>query len=49
MHDWNLISNRLKNLISVLSKLIDISDGYKECDGLACDDINAFILDLCAN
>ena len=42
IHDWNLTSNRLK-------KIIDIRDGYKECDGLTCDDINAFILDLCTN
>ena len=46
-HDWNLTSDRLKNWSSVLSELIDIRDGYKECDGLTCDDINAFILDLC--
>ena len=46
---WNLTSNRLKILTSVLSELIDIRDGYKECDGLTCDDINAFILDLCTN
>ena len=38
IHDWNLTSNRLK-----------IRDGYKECDGLTCDDVNAFILDLCTN
>ena len=49
IHDWNLTSNRLKNLTSTLSKLIDSRDGYKECDGLTCDDINAFILDLCTN
>ena len=49
IHNWNLTSNRLKNLISVLSELIDIRDGYKECDGLTCDDITAFILDLCTN
>ena len=42
IHDWNLTSNRLK-------KIIDIRHGYKECDGLTCDDINAFILDLCTN
>ena len=41
IHDWNLTSNRLKNQTSVLSELIDIRDGYKECDGLTCDDINA--------
>ena len=29
IHDWNLTSNRLKNLTSVLSELIDIRDGYK--------------------
>ena len=34
IHDWNLTSNRLKNLTSALSELIDIRDGYKECDGL---------------
>ena len=33
IHDWNLTSNRLNNLTSVLSKLIGIRDGYKECDG----------------
>ena len=49
IHDCNLTSDRLKKLTSVLSELIDIRDGYKECDGLACDDINAFILDLCTN
>ena len=49
IHDWNLTSNRLKNLTSTLSELIDIRDGYKECDGLTCDDVNAFILDLCTN
>ena len=49
IHDWNLTSDRLTNLTSVLSELIDIRDGYKECDGLPCDDINAFILDLCTN
>ena len=49
IHDWNSTSDRLKNLTSVLSELIDIRDGYKECDGLICDDINAFILDLCTN
>ena len=49
IHDWNLTSNRLKNLTSVLSELIDIRDGYKECDELTCDAINAFILDLCTN
>ena len=38
IHDWNLTSNRLKNLTSTLSELIDIRDGYKECDGLTCDD-----------
>ena len=27
IHDWNLTSDRLKNLTSVLSKLIDIRDG----------------------
>ena len=42
IYDWNLTYNRLK-------KIIDIRDGYKECDGLTCDDINAFILDLCTN
>ena len=47
--DWNLTSDRLKNLTSVLSELIDIRDGYKECDRLTCDDINAFILGLCTN
>ena len=46
IHDWNLTFDRLKNLTSVLSELIDIRDGYKECDGYTCDDINAFILDL---
>ena len=49
IHEWNLTSNRMKSLTSVLSELIDIRDGYKECDGLTCDDINAFILDLCTN
>ena len=49
IHEWNLTSNRLKNLTSVLSELIDIRDGNKECDGLTCDCINAFILDLCTN
>ena len=50
IHDWNLTSNRLKNLTSVLSDCERIYiDGYKECDGLTCDDINAFILDLCTN
>ena len=49
IHDWNLTSDRLKNLHSVLSDLIGIRDGYKTCDGLTCDDINAFILDLCTN
>ena len=49
IHDCNLTSNRLKNSTSVLSELIDIRDGYKECDGLTCDDINAFILDMCTN
>ena len=49
IHDWNLTSDRLKKLTSVLSDLIDIRDGYKACDGLTCDDINAFILDLCTN
>ena len=49
IQDWNLPSNRLKNLTSVLSELIDIRDGYKKCDRLACDDINAFILDMCTN
>ena len=39
IHDWNLTSYRLKNLTSVLSELIGIRDGYKECDGLTCDDI----------
>ena len=39
----------MKNLTSILSELIDIRDGYKECDGLTYDDINAFILDLCTN
>ena len=48
IHDWNLTSNRLKNLTSVLSEC-QIRDGYKECHGLTCDDINAFILDLCTN
>ena len=47
IHDWNLTSDRLKNLISVLSELIDIRDGNTECDGLTCGNINAFILDLC--
>ena len=48
IHDWNLItSDRLKNLTSILSELI--RDGYKECDGLTCDDVNAFILNLCTN
>ena len=47
--DWDLTSNRLKNLTSVLSELIDIRNGYKECDGITCDDMNAFILDLCIN
>ena len=46
MHDWNLTSDRLKKMTSVLNKLIDIRDGYKECGRLTCDDINAFILDL---
>ena len=49
IHDWNFTSNRLKNLTSVLSKLIDSRDDYKECDGLTCDNINAFILNLCTN
>ena len=51
IHDWNLTSDRLENLTSVLSELhvIDIRDGYKKCDGLICDDVNAFILDLCTN
>ena len=40
---------RLKNLTSILSELIDIRDGYKECDGLTCDEINAFILNLCTH
>ena len=33
IRDWNLTSNRLKNLTSILKELIDIRDGYKECDG----------------
>ena len=49
IHDWNLTSDRLKNLTSVLSELSDIRDGYIECDGLTWVDINTFILDLCAN
>ena len=51
MHDWNLTSDSLKNLTSVLSKLlvIGLRDGYKECNGLTCNDINAFILELCTN
>ena len=52
IHDWNLTSNRytldrLKKLTSVLNKLLNIRYGYKECDELTCDDINAFIIDLC--
>ena len=42
IHDWNLTSDGLKNLTSVLSELTDIRDDYKECDGLTCDNINAF-------
>ena len=49
IHDWNLTANKLKNLTSTLSELTDIRDGYKECDGLTCDDVNAFILDSCTN
>ena len=51
IHDWNLTCDRLKNLTSVLSKLIDIRDGYKKCDGLACDIcfLFSFILELCTN
>ena len=42
-------SARLKKLTTVLSELIDIRDGYKECDGLTRVEINAFILYLCTN
>ena len=49
IHDRNLTSDGLKSFSSVLSQLIDIRDGYKKCDGLSCDDVNAFILDLCTN
>ena len=49
MHDWNLTSDRLRKMTSGLSELIDIRDGYKECDRLTCHDNNAFILDLCTN
>ena len=49
IHDWNLSSDRLNHLTSVLSNLIDIRDGYKECDGLTCDDVTVFTLDLCTN
>ena len=45
----HLTSDRLKDLTLGLSKLIDTRDGYKECDRLTCDDIYAFILDLCRN
>ena len=41
IHGRNFTSDRLKYLISVLSKLIDIRDGYKDTDGLCCDDTNA--------
>ena len=44
IHDWNLASDRLKNLTSALSELIDIREGYRERDGLTCDESNAFIL-----
>ena len=52
---WDLIAsfssiikiNTKNTLHSPLSKLIDIRDGHKECDGLTCDDIIAFILDMC--
>ena len=36
-------------LYCIILYFIDIRDGYKECDGLNCDDIHAFILDLCTN
>ena len=49
IHDWNKTSDRLKSLTSVLCELVDIRDGYKECDGLTCKNNNAFILDLCIN
>ena len=41
LNDWDLTTDRLKNLILVLGELIDIRHGYKTCDELTYDaDIN---------
>ena len=46
IHDCNITSDRLKNLTSLLSELMDIRKSYKKCDELTCNDINALIFDL---
>ena len=38
LNDWDLTTDRLKNLILVLGELIDIRYGYKTCDELSYDD-----------
>ena len=37
----------LENVICALRELIDIRDGYKECNGLINSDLDEFILSLC--
>ena len=46
---FTLMLATISTILLSISELIDNRDGYKECDGLTCDDINAFILDLCTN
>ena len=44
--DWNSTFNSLENTICTLRELIDIINGYKECNGLINNDLDKFILSI---
>ncbi len=45
----NTISRELRSNVSVLSDIIDIRDGVKECDSICKDDVLFIIDDICIN
>ena len=45
--EWNSTLSSLVNIICTMRELIDIRDGYKDCNGLYNSDLDKCILGLC--
>ena len=47
--EWDHISRTISNTIDTLNELVNIRDGYLECNEFSTNEINLFITHICIN